>query len=131
MFDASADVRIKGEKMEARKDEVLSLAQVRQKMLAVLHKMRATDGMGPEDARLLELSARESKDEIERAALFFRAMDVQPRASGIGRLEVQAHKAMERVVVESCRKLVLDVWGSPDVMDADLEIIFPEMEVAA
>ena len=114
-----------GEKLTARKDEVPNLRDVLTLVMAKVREMRNGDGLSAEDCRLCELAAKTTDDLIERAAFLVRASDLAPE---VGRYIVESRKAMEEYVIESCRVLVLDVYGVPEVGDYDALLVDAEIE---
>lgn len=120
-----------GEKLTARKDEVPNLREVLGLVMTKVREMRNGDGLTADDCRLCELAAKTTDDLIERAAFLVRASDLAPE---VGRYIVESRKAMEEYVIESCRTLVLDVYGVPEIGEYELlpeDVELEMIEVAA
>lgn len=120
-----------GEKLTARKDEVPNLREVLGLVMTKVREMRNGDGLTADDCRLCELAAKTTDDLIERAAFLIRASDLAPE---VGRYIVESRKAMEEYVIESCRVLVLDVYGAPEIGEYELlpeDVELEMIEVAA
>jgi len=114
-----------GEKFTARKDEVPNLREVLGMVMTKVRQMRETDGLTADDCRLCELAAKTTDDLIERAAFLVRASDLAP---AVGRYIVESRKAMDDYVIESCRVLVMDVYGAPEIGDYDALLQDAEIE---
>ena len=112
--------------LESRKDEVSSISEVRLAVEMEVEAMRRGDGLEAGDWKLCEMAAPTAVSEVERAALYVRAHDLNP-PRGVGLVE--AAKAVDRFIVEQCRALVIDVYGLPDFVpepedeDEALEIV--------
>lgn len=120
-----------GIQFDARKDEVVTREEVKRRVMVLVEDMRVRDGCTKEDARLLMLAAKtDAAGDYERAALLTRAMDFDTA----GFLPVEVRKAEDRIIVESCRELVLDVYGPPVDYDtygpADILISYPDEAVS-
>ena len=102
-----------GEIFDSRKDEVLSVDQVWELVAAKLVPLQKFNDAWVLMERAVELGKESPLDNIRIAALYSRVAEIQPLMSGASVLA--AKRYIDREVVESCRRLVLSVYGEPEV----------------